>query len=80
MSKYKDYLKKEPIASYWMLYDSGCLIYDIDDAEEKVLIANSVSGKISGFRKNKIYYDMEGEPYFNHFCRKIYFNECLRIV
>ena len=78
MSKYKDYLKKQPVASYWSTYDSGCLIYDID--EEKVLIANSVSGKISGFRKNKIHYDSKGEPYFNHRGMKIYFNECLRIV
>lgn len=79
MRKYKEYLKSKPIASYSLFGDYGFLIYDIDEAEEKVLIANSVSGKISGFRKNKIYYNAKGEPYFNHFGIKIYFNECLRV-
>ena len=80
MRKYKEYLKQKPIASYSLFVDYGFLIYDIDETEEKVLIANSVSGKILGMRKNKIHYDLKGEPYFNHFGRKIYFNECLKIV
>ena len=80
MRKYEDYLKQKPIAGYSLFADAGFLIYDIDETEEKVLIANSVSGKILGFRKNKIHYDMKGEPYFNHYGRKIYFNECMRIM
>lgn len=80
MSKYKDYLKQQPITRYWLTYDSGFLIYDIDETEERVVIANFANGKIFGLRKNKIYYSMEGAAYFNHFGRKIYFNECLRIV
>ena len=80
MRKYKEYLKKQPMAGYWTTYDFGFLIYDIDETEEKVLIANFACGQTFGFRKNKIYYDLKGEPYFNHFGRKIYFNECLRLV
>lgn len=80
MRKYEEYLKQKPIASVCLSNNSGFLIYDIDNTEEKVLIANCVSGKISGFRKNKIYYNIKGEPYFNHFGRKIYFNECLRVM
>lgn len=80
MRKYEDYLKQKPIAVYSLFYDYGFLIYDVDETEEKILIANSVSGKITGFRKNKIHYNAKGEPYFNHFGKKIYFNECLRIM
>ena len=80
MSKYKDYLKQNPIARYSLFGDAGFLIYDIDEAGENVIIADTVSGKIFGFRKNKIYYSAKGEPYFNHFGRKIYFNECLRVM
>ena len=79
MSKYKKYLKQKPAAAYSLLYDCGYLIYDIDEMEDKVLIADALSGKISGFRKNKIHYNAKGEPYFNHRGMKIYFNECLRI-
>ena len=79
MSKYEEYLKREPIAGYWMFYDSGCLIYDIDEMEDKVLIADAIGSRTSGFRKNKIHYDAKDEPYFNHFGRKIYFHECLRV-
>lgn len=80
MKKYGEYLKQKPIASYSLFGDAGFLIYDIDEREEKVLIANFASGKTFGFRKNKIHYNLKGEPYFNHFGKKIYFNECLRIV
>lgn len=80
MSKYKEYLKQEPIAGYSLFCDAGFLIYDIDETEEKVVIADQLGDKLSGFRKNKIHYNAKGEPYFNHFGRKIYFNECLRTV
>lgn len=80
MSKYEEYLKKQPIAGYSLFYDAGYLIYDIDNIEDKVIIADQLGNRISGFRKNKIYYDAEGEPYFNHYGRKIYFNECPRFM
>lgn len=80
MSKYKEYLKQEPIAGYSLFCDAGFLIYDIDETEERVIIANFANSKIFGFRKNKIHYNSKGEPYFNHFGRKIYFNECLRVM
>ena len=80
MSKYKEYLKQEPIAGYSLFCDAGFLIYDVDNIEDKVIIADTLSGKIAGFRKNKIHYNAKGEPYFNHFGRKIYFNECLRVM
>ena len=80
MSKYKECLKSEPIAAYGLSNNFGVLIYEIDEAEERVLIADKAGSRLSGFRKNKIHYDLKGEPYFNHFGKKIYFNECLRIV
>lgn len=80
MSKYEEYLKKQPAAVYSLFCDAGYLIYDIDYIEDKVIIANTINNQIFGFRKNKIYYNAKGEPYFNHFGRKIYFNECLRTM
>ena len=79
MSKYKEYLKYQPISGYWLTYDSGFLIYNIDNSEDKVVIADYFKSRINGFRKNKIHYDMKGNSYFNHYGMKIYFNECLRI-
>lgn len=80
MSKYKEYLKSKPISGYWLTYNTGFLIYAIDNIEGEVVIANYFEGQIDGFRKNKIYYDKNGEPYCNHFGRKIYFNKCLKTL
>lgn len=79
MSKYKEYLKREPISSYSLFGDAGFLIYDMDEREESVVIADALGSEITGFRKNKIHYNAKGDAYFNHRGRKIYFNECLRI-
>lgn len=79
MSKYADFLECKPIGGYWITYDTGFLIYEIDAMNNKILVADNVRDRIFGFRKNEIHYDKKGNAYFCRYRKKIFLNECLRI-
>ena len=75
MSKSK-YENLEPIGVYSMgLF--GVYVYDIVYGIDDYVVAGWSDR--TNTRRRKVYYDKEGEPYFNIASFRVYFNEVMRL-
>lgn len=70
---------KKPIAVKTLCNTGSIAILAIDDKEEKITSCFYNMGRQEATRSTKIFYDVNGKPYFKRYNVKYYFNEFLRV-
>lgn len=70
---------KKPIAVKTLCNIGSIAILAIDETEDKITSCFYNMDKEESRRTTKIFYDMEGAPYFKRYGAKYYLNEFLRV-
>lgn len=70
---------KEPIAIKTLCNIGSIAILALDEEEEKITSCFYNMDKQESTRTTKIFYDMDGAPYFKRYGVKYYLNEFLRV-
>lgn len=70
---------KKPIAVKTLTNIFSIAILAIDDREDKITSCFYNMDKQEGTRTTKIFYDANGEPYFNRYKIKYYLHDFLRV-